>query len=156
MGSSPNTAQHSNSPFQYGIENAQEEMQRYGDNCSKLSKLISKHRYSLDGHRNITENAWKTIMQTNDALEKAGKLVEKYKSRTIIRILNDGFGIKLSPEDKKYEKLKREMEENDGKVERLCQQINGIIASQPELVGGLYMKKTIPFTEPYDEGLCEF
>ncbi|RSL42207.1 hypothetical protein CEP53_012319 [Fusarium sp. AF-6] len=111
-------------------------MQSYEDNCSKLSKLLNKHHYFLIGHRNLTENAWKTIMQANDALKKAGKLVEKYKSRTIVRILKDGLGITLRSELKKYEKLKREMEENNSKVESLLQQINEIIESQPELVGG--------------------
>ncbi|RSM08860.1 hypothetical protein CDV31_007999 [Fusarium ambrosium] len=111
-------------------------MQSYEDNCSKLSKLLTKHHYFLIRHRSLTENAWKTIMQANDALEKAGKLVEKYKSRTIVRILKDGLGITLRSELKKYEKLKREMEENNSKVESLLQQINEIIESQPELVGG--------------------
>ncbi|UPK91077.1 hypothetical protein LCI18_002012 [Fusarium solani-melongenae] len=155
--SSSYTARHSGSPSRHGIETAQGEIESYECNYFKLSKLFRKHRVSLHKHSDLCQNVRNTKTQTIGTL-KAEQLVNKYKSRPAI------FSFKKSSDLKKYENLKREMEENNSKVERLIQQINGIIESHPERVGAHtffntddpLMDETIPITQPYDEGLCEF
>lgn len=170
MSSSPNGARYSGGSSQRQFKHARREIESYKANVYELERLFLACPDLRRTHFDIAGDVEDTITRTLGALKEAETLVDKDMSQTtIMRWVGEAFS-SLRPPLKDCENLKQRMEENNRQVETLSRRIERITASQPAHEYGrssfdlfnppIDMKppieRTIPFTEPYDEDLCEF
>lgn len=129
----------------------------------KLEKLLHEHRNLRRRHPIITKDAEDQLTQTLDTIKRVESLIEKAVSRKAFALW---FGRLMSSgvQSEEFEKLKQEMAINNDKVKSQTGSLERIARSQPadesrQLAYDLFNPGTVertPFTDPYDEELCDF
>ncbi|KAF4450007.1 hypothetical protein F53441_6791 [Fusarium austroafricanum] len=141
------------------IEDALEEIEKYKVEVSKLDGMFHECHDLHQKHPDIARDMKNKIDLTFKTILEAEKLIDKVKSRKF------RFTKELSkPESNEFYKLKDQMAANNVEVKNIARRLERITESQPadepgrssfDLFNPL-IEKTIPFTEPYDEDLCDF
>ncbi|KAH7183483.1 uncharacterized protein B0J16DRAFT_401879 [Fusarium flagelliforme] len=145
------------------IEDTLKDIADYKVEAFKLENLLHEHRDLRRRHPIITKDAEDQLTQTLDTIKKVESLIEKAGSRKaftpwVERIMSSGL------QSEEFDKLKQEMAINNGKVKSQAGSLERIARSQPtdesgQLAYDLFNPRTvqrIPFTDPYDEELCDF
>ena len=156
MSPSPHGAQRSDPSLQRRIEDALRTIKVYKTNLFDLDDLFRDNRDARIGQDDFSDNIEKTMTQTLDTLDRAKEFVDKQKEKTTSRWWKKNT---ISKEWKDYEQLQRVMEENNGKVQYHFRQMQNMVENKKPPSFDLFsprIRNTVPFTEPYDEGLCEF
>lgn len=139
------------------FEDAEKEVRAYKSNYNHLNRLNRELDDSIHKHDDLIKKIDLTLTGTSTTLKSAETFIYTYKDSPVLFRFLDLF----SPNGptKEYEALAREMEDNNRQVLSLRRQIQQATSPQQPASFLRYKhlkKRPIPFTEPYDEGLCEF
>lgn len=142
------------------IDDTLKDIESYMDNICKLEKMsnecptLRQTQHDAAKHTEITiDLTFKTIQEAQAILKKATPL--NPLTSWVETLVSSGI------QSKEFKELELKMAANDNEVKRLIQKIENIEESQDSSFPSsdtfnLSIEKKIPFTEPYDEDLCDF
>ncbi|WXC66037.1 hypothetical protein SNK03_011822 [Fusarium graminearum] len=144
----------------------EEEWANYDQNCLELKALYRRERSHLEeNHSDFAENVEKTVDKTFLMLGEAEALLDKAKSPSTLWHVYER--INSGRQRKELGILMKKLKENDEKVKEQTDKIRQESKNNTGRGGERRprqdfrnrkkrISKTIPFTEPYDEDLCDF
>ncbi|CAG2004707.1 unnamed protein product [Fusarium graminearum] len=140
----------------------EEEWANYNQNCLELKVLFNKERsYLRRNHNNFAKYVKKTVAKTFLMVNEAETLIDKAKSPHSLKRLYHKIN-QSGKQQKELGILMKKLKENGEKVKEQTDKIRH--ESKNKTAPGdegpspfeVFLGKTIPFTEPYDEDLCNF
>ncbi|KAJ4012485.1 hypothetical protein NW752_008182 [Fusarium irregulare] len=145
------------------IEDTLKNIADYKVEAFKLEKLLHEHRDLRRRHPILTKDAEDQFSQTLGTIKKVELLIQKAASRKAFKHLIETL-MSSGVQSEEFKKLKQEMAINNEKVKSQIGSLERIARSQPadesrQLAYDLFNPRTverIPFTDPYDEELCDF
>lgn len=145
------------------FEDTLKDIADYKVEAFKLEKLLHEHRDLSRRHPIITKDAEDQLTRTFDTIKNVETLIKEAGSRKAFKTLIERI-MSSGVQSEEFERLKQEMAINNDKVKSQTGSLERIARSQPadessQSAFDLFNPRTVertPFTDPYDEELCDF